>query len=504
MPNKKPHIIIFNPDQWRGDVMGHMGNPAAVTPNLDRFAATEGVSFRNAFCQNPVCTPSRCSFMSGWYPHVRGHRSMGRMLRQPDENNLLKTLKDNGYYVWWGGKNDLVPAQHGFDEYCDVKYAGSYHAIHDPEVEQPESLYATHRVDEWRHKGTDDYYSFYVGKIDKGDQPYYRDWDWANVEGAIEAIKNAPDDKPLCLFLAIAYPHPPYGVEDPWFSMIDRDKLPDRVAPPEGWEGKCGFMKRYAERLGMETWDAERWRELQAVYYGMCARVDHQFGLVVDALKEAGMYDDSAVFMFPDHGDYAGDFDLVEKSHVGYAHALALAPLLATPPKRRPVGPRFADAMIELIDFPATVEDLTGIEMPQVHFGRSLLPVLAGEMDEHRDAVFCEGGRLEDEIWCLQADGGGKPEPPNPDGMYWARQSLQNEDIRNMGKAVMLRTKTHKLVKRLYDEDELYDLEKDPGERVNCIADPACADVLMRLERRMLQFYLETSDVVPSDRDRRE
>ena len=77
---KKPHILIFNPDQWRGDVMGHLGNPAAVTPNLDHLVETDGVSFRVAACQNTVCTPSRCSFMTGWYPHVRGHRTMHRML----------------------------------------------------------------------------------------------------------------------------------------------------------------------------------------------------------------------------------------------------------------------------------------------------------------------------------------------------------------------------------------------------------------------------------------
>ena len=73
---KLPHILIFNPDQWRGDVLGHTGNPAAVTPNLDQFVKQDAVSFRHAFCQHPVCTPSRSSFMSGWYPHIRGHRSL--------------------------------------------------------------------------------------------------------------------------------------------------------------------------------------------------------------------------------------------------------------------------------------------------------------------------------------------------------------------------------------------------------------------------------------------
>ena len=104
------HIVIFNPDQWRGDVLGHMGNPAAITPNLDRFVTEDAVSFRHAFCQNPVCTPSRCSFMTGWYPHVRGHRTMNHVLHQEhDEPMLLNILKENGYHVFWGGKNHVVP-----------------------------------------------------------------------------------------------------------------------------------------------------------------------------------------------------------------------------------------------------------------------------------------------------------------------------------------------------------------------------------------------------------
>src|SRR6478609_3343435 len=100
---ERPHILLFNPDQWRGDVLGHLGNHAAVTPNIDALVDRDAVSFARAFCQNPVCTPSRCSIMTGWYPHVRGHRTMFHMLR-PDEPCLLKSLKDAGYVVWWGGK----------------------------------------------------------------------------------------------------------------------------------------------------------------------------------------------------------------------------------------------------------------------------------------------------------------------------------------------------------------------------------------------------------------
>lgn len=80
--DRQPDIIIFNPDQMRADALHHLGNEAAITPNLDRFQQTDAVSFRNAFCQNPVCVPSRCSFATGLYPHVNGHRTMAHLLRE--------------------------------------------------------------------------------------------------------------------------------------------------------------------------------------------------------------------------------------------------------------------------------------------------------------------------------------------------------------------------------------------------------------------------------------
>ena len=501
--SKRPHIVIFNPDQWRGDVLGHVGNPAAVTPNLDRTVATDGVSFSQTYCQNPVCTPSRCSFMTGWYPHTRGHRSMKRSLRLPDETNLLKVLKDSGYWVWWGGKNDLVPAQHGFEQHCDVKYSRGYGEILAPGVEQPRSLYAADRAAEWRGDPEgDNWYSFFTGKIDKGDAAYYRDWDWANVEGAIEAIHNHPDDKPMCLFLAIAYPHPPYGVEEPWYSMIDRSKLPPRVPEPEHWADRCAFEGAYHELTRMGSWSGERWTELRAVYYAMCARVDHQYGLVMQALREAGIYDDTAVFLFPDHGDWTGDMGLVEKHQICFEDSLTRVPMIIKPPADVPVKPRVCDAMVELIDFPATVEELAGVKLPHAHFGRSLLPLLAGATDTHRDAVFCQGGRLENEPWIAEADP--RSDPPNTDGLYGPKVQLQYDDLVYCGKSTMIRTPELKYVHRLYERDELSDLAADPGELNNVIDDPAYADRLSTLKDRLLRFYLETADAVPPDLDKRE
>ena len=487
-----PHIIIFNPDQWRGDVLGHMGNPAAVTPNLDRTARTDGISFRNAFCQNPVCTPSRCSFMTGWYPHVRGHRTMFHMLRE-GEPVLLRTLKENGYFVWWGGKNDLVPGQFGYDEYCDVKYAPT------------RPLYPNlHSLSGWRGEpGSDTYYSFYYGRLEKDDdEPHYYDNDWAMVLGAIELLQNPPTDQPLCLYLPLGYPHPPYAVEDPYYSQIDRTKLPPRIPAPPDWSGKPSLLRGIAERQNLRGWSEDRWTELRATYRGMCARVDDQFGLLMMALREAGMYDEAAVFFFADHGDFTGDYGLVEKTQNTFEDCLTRVPFIIKPPSWVEVKPRVSDVLVELIDFPATVEALTGLEPEHTHFGRSLLPVIAGETDEHRDAVFCEGGRLHGETQAKELESTERYDHPE-DSLYWPRLVLQHGDGPEHGKAIMCRTNEFKYVRRLYESDELYDLRADPGEVHNRIDDPALADVLAGLKERLLTHYLETCDVVPRDTDLR-
>ena len=486
MSRHRPHNIIFNPDQYRGDTLRHMGNPAAVTPNLDKMAATDGVSFRNASCQLPVCTPSRCSFMTGWYPHVRGHRSQLYMLRR-DEPVLLKTLKDNGYFVWWGGKNDLVPGQHGYEHVCSVK--------NQPTGPFPEAVTPYDRGD----PDGDLYYSFLRGRIETTDGSRYRDGDWANVEDAVDLIKGYDREEPLCLFLALSFPHCPYQVEEPWYGMIDRTLLPPRRPLPSAEAGKTQTISVMAERHGMTGWDESRFDELRALYYGMCARIDHQFGLVMQALKDAEMYDDSAVFFFSDHGDLTGDYCLPNKSYTILDDNLTQVPFIVKPPADRPAKPTVSEAIVELVDFPATVFDLSGIEPDWRHFGRSLMPVLSGDKDEHRDAAFAEGGMLPgDIVWDehhVQKFG--------KSSEYWPAQSVFTEGLPAGGKAAMCRTTEYKYIHRLRENDELYDLVNDPGESRNVIADPNYAEIRTRLERRLMRWYLETNDTLPIDLDRR-
>ncbi|HBE03087.1 MAG: arylsulfatase [Spirochaetes bacterium GWF1_41_5] len=486
--NRKPNILIFNVDQFRADALGHLGNPAAVTPNLDQLAETEAVSFRNAFCQNPVCVPSRCSFMTGWYPHVMGHRTQHYLMHESDPV-LLKTMKDNGYFVWWAGRNDLIPPQVSIEQFCTIHSTASARKI------RP----GLHADQSWRgKKGTDNFYSFYAGRLDKGDEDIYFDSDWNNVYQAIDFIKNSRSVRPFCIFLGLLYPHPPYGVEEPWYSMIKRDAILPLIPQPETWKGKPGILKGLYDAQGLKNWEADRLIELRATYLGMCARVDHQFGMVIDALKETGCYNDTAIFFFSDHGDFTGDYGLVEKTQNTFEDCLTHVPFLIKPPAEVPVKSRISNALIELVDFPATVQALTGIEFNYTHFGRSLLSIVSGKTDEHRDAVFCEGGRLHGEIHCMgHEDNGG------PDDLYYPRTRLQISEGPEHTKAIMCRTKNYKYVRRLYEDNELYDLKKDPDELHNLIRDRDYINVALELERRLLTFYLETCDTVPHKTDQR-
>lgn len=495
--SKKPNIVWFVADQMRCDSMAHMGNPAASTPNLDALAQ-EGVSFSNAYCQNPVCVPSRCSFLTGWYPHTMGHRTMHYMMRKEDPN-ILKTMKDNGYEVVWIGRNDFIPGSWAKTDYCDKFYDGS-DLVEKSAVEGGKMQFAMMGdtkpevvpvMQDFQNR-----YSFYLGRFPKHSLDETFDWNCVNAAlNYLEERAAQPDAKPFFLYCTLSYPHPPYGCEEPWYSLIDRTKLPPRRPDLETLEGKAGILKGIRAKQGLQNWTEEQYNELRAVYLGMVARFDHQLGLVVDKLKETGVYDDTSVFVFSDHGDLTGDYGITEKCQNSFEDPLTNVPLIVKPAADLPVKPGKNDALVQLNDLPATVWEMTGVQPDYIQFGQSLCNTIAtGEA--HRDAVFCEGGRIHGEVQAMEPEHG--PESP-----YWPRISTQHESDAAHTKGCMIRMGDLKYVMRLYEPDQLYDLANDPEELVNRIDDPAYADRLRELRGRMLRFYMETGDFVPTKMDKR-
>ncbi len=488
---KRPNIVLFVPDQMRADTVHHLGNAASHTPNLDAMLS-DAVSFGSAFVQNPICTPSRCSFMTGQYPHARGHRTIAHMLHR-DEPFLLTELRDAGYHIWIDERGDLTPAEgkNPYGYYADTVF-------------QP-----TQKMD--MRAGTvprgepngDNYYSFYRGIIptDAGKDDVV-DIDAAWVQGAVDFIRNRPKDRPFCLYLPLQYPHPPYQVAQKYVDLVDENQMPPRVPAPD-WDaaGKPEILKGIHALQNLTGWDEPRWTALRRVYLGMCARVDAQFGRVIAALREAGIYDDTAVFFFSDHGDYTGDYGLVEKNQNTFEDCLTNVPLIIKPPKSVGVRAGVSTALVELVDFYATVVEMTGITPAHTHHGKSLLPLLRGETATHRDYVFSEGGRLHSEEHCNESYY--KKDLAQPDSEYYPRLTLQASQGPAHTKATMIRTHKLKYVRRLYEKDELYDLEKDPREQKNVIDNPAYAADVEALKDAMLRWYQETADVVPYKEDER-
>ena len=484
---KRPHIVIFVADEFRADRLGHIaGTPSTLTPHLDHLAETEAVSFTANFCQNPVCTPSRCSFMSGWYPHVRGHRTMHHMLR-PEDQDLLKIVKDAGYYVWWGGKNDLLPGTADLSEHVSFRNTP---CPEDGLAQDP------HMDMTWRGPADGPkYYSFLAGTAPATEPSGDRlDFDLWNVRSAVRFLETYDRPEPFLLYLSIQSPHPPYYAEEKWLDNINEDNRHHPIPQPD-WELKPQILPKIQERRRMDHADPALLQQISDTYDAMCMRVDHQAGMILDALRNAGLYEDTAFFFMSDHGDFAGDYGLVEKTQNTFEDCLTHTPMILKPPAGYDCAPGIRTSLTENIDLFATVLELTGASPTLPHFGRSLLPALPGET-LIRHFVHTEGGRLLSEMHCREAESPGATDPTD---LYWPRVGLQQENGTPMyhTKACMIRNDRYKYVRRLYEADEFYDLLQDPDEIHNLIHDPRYKDMLGYMRDKMLSFYMETSDIVP-------
>lgn len=491
--SKQPNIVFFVADQMRSDSLHHLGNVASITPNLDKIVE-EGVSFRNAYCQNPVCVPSRCSFLTGLYPHTTGHRTM-HFLQTPDEPNILKTMKANGYEVIWIGRNDVVPGDRDKINYCDEYYDGSMRGnLRD---QASSAFFGKSQKSEKEIDITDDsFYSFYIGKLNDGEG--YGKTDWNCVQEALDYIdrkSQAKDSKPFFLYCTISFPHPPYGCEEPWYSSIDRHGLLKRRPNIQTLDNKASMLYEINAKQNLNGWSEERFDELRATYLAMVSRFDAQFKMICDKLKEHDFYDESSIFVYSDHGDYTGDYTIVEKVQNCFEDPISNVPLIVKPAKSIAVEPRISNALVELVDLPATIADMAGIELDYTQFGQSLCRSLAGD-EFHKDAVICEGGRIIGETQAMEAGHG----PTSP---YWPRLDTQCKEEGQHTKACMIRMENYKYTMRLYEEDEFYDLNEDPNELVNAIHEERYQEQIMKMKLRLLKKYMETTDYVPNRRDKR-
>ncbi|WP_405151187.1 sulfatase-like hydrolase/transferase [Nocardia salmonicida] len=463
----RPNFVIFIPDQLRADALGAFGNPHVRTPNIDALAA-RGTTFTNAYVQHPVCSPSRAAFLTGWYPHTVGHRTLTHLL-QPHEPNLLRALKDSGYHVTWAGMRGDVFAP-GATEHSCHEYGFSV---------QPTAFFGG-------------------GDYPDGPRLFYRglvpaeatlDADEAAIRTAEQWLSDPPA-QPWVLFVPMIAPHCPFQVEEPYFSRLNRDVLPDPV-PPGDPASEPRYLAAIRERYRLGEVTAAQWREVIATYYGMIERLDAQFGRIMAGVEKAGVADDTVTLFFADHGEYLGDYGIIEKWPSAMHECITRDPLIISG-RGVPAGQR-CDAMVELIDILPTVLEMAETTAQHRHFGRSLLPLLCEPGREHREFAFTEGGyTLEEE-----------PQIESPRFPYDLKGELQHEDPTLVGRAVAVRDRDWTYVWRLYEDPELYRRAEDPHEQNNVAGIPEFADVQQRMHEAILRWLVETGDVIPLEPDSR-
>jgi arylsulfatase A-like enzyme len=214
-------------------------------------------------------------------------------------------------------------------------------------------------------------------------------------------------------------------------------------------------------------------------------------GRILGAVEAQGQAAHTVTVFCADHGEFLGDYSLVEKWPSGLDLPLTRVPLLIHDPRR--VG-GVVRSPVELHDVFATLCELAGVEPAHTHFAKSLLPLMDDPSAGGRPFAVTEGGFRVTDVRLL--------EEPVP-GPYFKKAMLQREHPELVATAVALRTPEWTYVRRSEEGHELYDRLGDSDEIHNCIRDPALSNVVRQLESRLTDWLMHTSDVIPWERDPR-
>lgn len=468
------NFIVFMPDELRAQSLGCYGHPLPVSPNIDAFAR-EGTRFDQCHVQHTVCSPSRCSMLTGWYPHVRGHRTLWHLLR-PDEPNLFRYLRQAGYDVHWFGKNDALSPESFHDSVTQAGYRGKTFPFGQRSWD----------------RAAPEFYSFLH---DPFERPLEEHSDYANVMAAIDILRSEPAN-PFVLYLPLIFPHCPYSAPEPWHSRFRPEQVADSLIPA-GLPSRPSFHAGMRRLRRLDECPEEVFAQVNAIYLGMTSFIDHLFGLLMDTLEQSPHRDNTTVLFLSDHGDYAGDYGLVEKWPNASEDVITRVPLIVRTPDGR-AGHTVREP-VELFDIMPTILGLAGVEAEHSHFARDLREQLRGQPGDPERAAFTEGGYDRHEPHCFE----GRHEGWGEDNPYWPKLELQQRHPETVTRSIAMRTLRHKLVHRPGDVSELYDLTADPREETNLIADPRHQAVRHRLQGEILDWLMTTSDVTPWHEDPR-
>ena len=450
----RPDIVLFLTDQQRFDQLSYSSAGHFQTPNLDRIARS-GVIFENAYSASTVCVPARVALMTGIEPHRVPTQENQRALREGFWT-IAHELGSAGYETALIGKAHFAPvhAQHGFQilrlcEHLQAQGLGPLSRERNDELDDYHEWLLAHGYPDWR---------FDSGSREGAPKatrvfPYGPDvhpTGWVERE-ATAFLEGRDSSRPLFLVVSFPHPHAPHNPPEPYASMFDpRDtRLPDA-----GFEINAGLPMwcqlaldgALARKRRADAADEQRVRRFLATVHGLIAHIDDAIGRLIARLDLSS----TLVAFTSDHGDYAGHRGLLGKSPWMPFDDLARVPLFVA--GHGVEGGRVVPSLMQSYDFALTALDSVGLKpgVDEVD-GRSLRPLLAGRLEaaDFDRPVFCDIGLM----WPMVRLGAFK---------YFVHAKHEESPV-------------------------LFDLEDDPGERVNLADDPGYTDVRGRLSELLAQ-----------------
>ncbi|MEN3616154.1 sulfatase-like hydrolase/transferase [Plantactinospora sp. ZYX-F-223] len=441
-----PNVLVIQVDQFRADCLGAAGNPDVRTPHLDRLAG-DGVRYRNAYCPFPVCTPSRYSLLSGL--HVRQHAGWtNRCTLAPGIDTFPRALRRAGYRTAAVGKMHFTPTylDVGYDhlELAEQDGPGRYDDDYHRELAAAGLAPVADLVDqeqEFRATAPRSYWETYgSGRSDLPEEWHSTTWIGERARKVVAGWSGGGGD---LLHVSFVKPHHPFDPPAGWDTMYD----PAALTPLPGWTDAIPPAdERYRQRyFDYEPLTLPLLRRVMAHYYATISHLDHQVGLLLDTLRQRGLYDDTLIVFTADHGEYLGFHHLLLKDGPMYDPVVKVPLLVKFPGCQR--GGETADGLVSLIDVAPTVLATCGVSPATPLPGQDLTDPAGGH-----DCVFAEDRRQE--------------------------------------AAGMARTGRYKLLWSDAAGEALFDLATDPYELTNLVDDPAHADALRRLRETVARWAL--------------
>lgn len=487
----RPNILWYCTDQQRWDTIAALGHDHINTPELDRLCES-GVAFNNAYCQSPICTPSRASFLTGRYPSTTHVHRNGNAGFPSSETLVTKMFADAGYDCGLAGKLHLTSAK-GHEKRTDDGYrffAWSHHPL--PNLDPEHHAYHQWLVNE---KGVDPHelYESITSFCGPGVPAELHQTTWI-TETAIKFVEQ-PRDGPWMLTLNPFDPHPPFDPPQSYLDRYDPATLPPPLFRPSDIEHQRRFrgiaqqtldamdpsgampeqILSEADRLASAYSPPKEFngQAVKAAYYAMIELIDHEFGRLLRALDAMGQLENTIVVYHSDHGEMLGDHGLLYKG-CRFFEGLVHVPLIFSWPGRIEKNIR-SDALVELVDIAPTLLEAAGMAVPSSMQGKSLWPLLTGNADPHvhKPQVVCEFN---------DALGSAAIPTPSHGSMYFDGR-MKHIVYHDTGLG------------------ELYDLENDPGEFSDLFDDASLQSERFALLHRHFDALMATSSAGPERTD---